>query len=407
MLPADIPLESLHIVLRSWSGRGILTALATLPNAPDVTADWSANDVFRRASRTMLEILCTQPENCPLLTRLPKKSKDWLDVLPAAIHAESWTARAVLPGVSWTQTMTRYGWPPTQFVGKSRKRTHDTRILEPVIWTLSRLVRCAEEARKAFREAQLPCQDVIDSLQGFLDSLGVDTHSWSHSIPDNESLRLMGGEGRPWSDLEAIARRLISLEMDPRACAYELLIPDQELAWRLFHLSSMGLVLLGLQDAGYRVVSQRPIGDWVTAPAYTAAIGETVVEVWFEAGAFWRHKGLSSPYLEATTSMPGRRALGADILLWSNAGKALVIECKYYKVDGQSAARDGYLQAAAYGSEISTVAAGDVIACAVIPASQLSAGAWTTLASGPVGVIPNSEVRALAFDFGQSITALV
>jgi hypothetical protein len=105
--------------------------------------------------------------------------------------------------------------------------------------------------------------------------------------------------------------------------------------------------------------------------------------------------------------MPGRRALGADILLWSNAGKALVIECKYYKVDGQSAARDGYLQAAAYGSEISTVAAGDVIACAVIPASQLSAGAWTTLASGPVGVIPNSEVRALAFDFGQSITALV
>jgi hypothetical protein len=77
----------------------------------------------------------------------------------------------------------------------------------------------------------------------------------------------------------------------------------------------------------------------------------------------------------------------------------LILECKYYKANGEGAARNGYLQATAYAAEVHSRIGNLVTAVAVLPGRQCRGQGWTVLDSGKVGIVGDDSVRALSKAF--------
>lgn len=76
----------------------------------------------------------------------------------------------------------------------------------------------------------------------------------------------------------------------------------------------------------------------------------------------------------------------------------MVIECKY-SWNQDIVARSGYYQAMAYGSEVRSRLADDVISVAVGPESVVSTASFASLNVGRVGTVPPSALASLVHDF--------
>jgi len=395
-------MDGLKLILSSWSGKGLIKAISALPDHISIENSWSERDVIERASRILIEKLASHPPTSPLLTRLPKKLRDWQEAIPAAIHSERWTSDTIRPGVHWPSTVSRFGWPPKSFNGKSRKRILDERIISPAIWTIRAINKAIILSKLELRNPEIYALEQLKALTALLNDDTLEAFLIeSNKNPTREELNALRNEGKPWSDLAAIASELIKIESAPELLAQELLWPDDELAWRLFHLSVMGLALLGVSDAGYSIKSLRPIGDWGTGPAFRAEKEESVLDIWYEAGGLWKHLNVAPPYTEFSTAISSTpRALGADIAIFSPQGKMLLLECKLYKTDKESAARDGYLQAATYSAEAKKICS-TVTSVAVLPSWQVKQPGWTTLPSGKIGLIADIHTREICKDFAD------
>ena len=394
--------DGLRAILSSWSGQGLVKALSELPTNFNLEIAWSEKDVLARASRILLYKLSANPDSSPLLSRLPKTLREWQDATPASIHSERWVSDKIKPGVNWPSTVSRFGWPPKAFSGRSRKRIVDERVISPATWTINALIKHFHLSRldtstdfAAFKQ--------LHALKELLaDESFKEFEVESTLPPSREELNGLQAEGRPWADLASIAQELIRFSRDPASIAQELLWPDNELAWRLFHLSVMGLALLGISDAGYSIKSLRPIGDWGNGPAYRAEKEGVSLDIWYEAGGLWKYLNKKSPYAELCSSFTtSPRPLGADIAIWSSTRHLFLMECKLYKGDKDSAARDGYLQAVTYSAEASRIAS-SVVSVAVLPNWQVKQPGWTQLPSGSVGIISETDTRNIIREFAYS-----
>jgi len=190
---------------------------------------------------------------------------------------------------------------------------------------------------------------------------------------------------------------------------YQVLMPDDEIRWRLFHLATLGVLLTALREAGCQITSLRPLSPKSGGPNYEvlSSRGEPYL-LWFEASGVWSYLGKPSPFIEATSGISrARRSNGADLLLLMPDRRALILECKY-SWNQDVVARAGYYQAVAYGAEIRSRLAEVVVAVAVGPESVVSESSFTNFSIGRVGTVSPSALMSLVDEFlnGQSVSAV-
>lgn len=386
-LDLPIPSEGLGEVLSSWSGRGqVFAALSGVAAESQEQREWSQRDIERRAARVLFGALT------PHLARWPLSPRVWEDALPAETAKRRELAPAITAPVLWRETRRSGLWPPREYVVRPANRVADTLLVTTLRWTLESLLATAEIARRTEASSVLAVGPQLDVARVLLARPPV--NAAEPVPPGHAEIRSLAREGRPWNGVAKVADELRAYFASPLELAYRFLLPDPDLRWRLFHLAIMGVVVHSLRAAGLPVISGRPLSGGSVGPAYrtTTPRGEAV-EVWFEAGAVWRHHGLVAPYVDATLGLPSAiRPLAPDILLLVPGGRAMVLECKYSS-NAETIGHRGYLQAAAYSLELHSTLAREVEAWVVSPSGTLPSRSMAKVETGTIGLLPLDELR--------------
>jgi hypothetical protein len=181
-----------------------------------------------------------------------------------------------------------------------------------------------------------------------------------------------------------VAADLTRAETDLGFLAYELIEPDPNLRWRLFHLSVLGATLIALRANGARIQWSAPLAvSEVKGPQFQATMPDTTKwDVWFEAGGAMSYYSVESPYRGATSSVVGNtQGTGADIMLVRPSERALILECKW-SAHAPYVGRDGFHQAASY---------------ALQARAQLVKSAWSYVI-GPSEVVTETSYSLAAWD---------
>lgn len=383
----EIPRAGLDRVLSGWVGRGSLfEALAVLEREDE--RNWSADDIRLRVNRMLMAHLE------PFLAQLPKRRSEWLDYMPAARTSQRIVGDVPFSGVAWAESRRRYGWPPTSFVGKQASRSADMLSVQVLRWVADQMrVIGMDDLRARSNQVSL----FGEQLTALVSLLEVDPIRGAvGASPSSGEMVALGREGAPWGHVAKIARLLSEANRSSEFLLRQLLVPDDGIRWRLFHLAVLGTLLEDLRDAGCTTVSLRPLSGSSSGPNYriqTPSGG--LFDLWFEASGVWSYLGLPSPFAEATRALRSvSRSNGADILLLSEGREALVLESKYS--DSQEyIAREGYYQAVAYAAEAHSRLAPSVCAAVVGPEDVVTSSSFTSLASGRVGIVPPSALRDL------------
>lgn len=369
-----------------WTGSGQLWQALAACGDQVAERRWDFADVRGRAHR----ILFAQLE--PLLGRWPTDPHHWIEAIPPATTRFRVDAERPLSGTDWRATR-RLGWPPKRFVSRPPRRQEDDLSTRVLIWTLRRLAAVYPDAAPAVsaeeRSVRLRCEVGL-GLLGEPSLAELDAGG-----PGYADLRGVRSMGPPWTYLADVAKRLLALEADLERLAWEVIAPDPELAWRLFHLAVLGEVLHSLRTSGARVVSLGPLGASARGPDFAVVDSEGEGwDLWFEAAGAWRHYGCAEPYREVSRGVEGAgAALGCDIMLVQPDRRALLIECKY-SANGSVVARGGYLQALAYATEANELCPA-VTAAVVGPATVVTEPGWANTLSGLVGMLSPAQVPEL------------
>lgn len=387
-----IPEEGLAEALGTWAGRGYLWDAIGAPGQVRDERQWSQRDLVARAHRVLLQRIAA------LLAAWPSRLGTWIDALPAAKTHTRTVSPAPFSGVSWPETRRRFGWLPTAFVGREAERNADTLLVTTLRWTLEYLVKVRANAVRLFPDVDMEVRDQLDAAAQLLNVEPV--FSAPSVIPGRPEILALRHEGKPWNSVAAVADEFRGIESSILELAWRLIMPDDEIRWRLFHLAILGIILVALRQAGCTVRSHRPLGGISTGPNYTITDSRGMNwDLWFEAAGLWDYEGETSPYAEAAKGVPGSgRALGADVLLVQPGNRALIVECKY-SANADVVARDGYIQATTYATELRSRLVGSVVSLVVGPASVVAAPAFTDVHVGRIGIIPPgclaAEVNAI------------
>ena len=270
---------------------------------------WSARDIQLRAHRVLFERIL------PHLNSWPTRLNVWIDLLPAARTHERVVRDVPFSGVSWAATRARFGWPPKAFVGREAERRADMLLVTTLRWTLDRLLRVRQDAVRAFPGIDTTVLAQLEFASGLLNIDPV--ASAVGSEPRNPELLALRREGAPWGAIATVAEELREVENSVAHLIERLILPDDEIRWRLFHLAVLGRLLVELRSCGCLITSLRPLSAGTGGPAYSIVdqVGRSW-DLWFEASGIWSHRGVTSPYMEATQGCYGAgRALGADLML--------------------------------------------------------------------------------------------
>lgn len=378
-----LPWPGLLSVLSNYSSRGqLFTALGTVPDDDA----WSSSDVRRRARRILLERLI------PTVRALPTSTSAWLDALPAESRRHRATTTVPVGRIDWPRTRLG-GWPPTRFVTSRRSRTPDEVLVTTLAWAGGRVLDVVKDATSLLPGGGDPIAVQLETLRRLLDVRPlVDAEPVAPGRPELAALR---ATGRPWSALASMIDVLRLEDLDLPALARELLVPDDDLRWRLFHLGCLGTVLTALKGRGWTATGLRPLGIG-TGPAYalTDDVGRQW-ELWFEAAGIWSYYKVSSPYAEASAGLAAAaQPLGADIALFRGNEEAVAIECKY-SADPKYIVRNGYLQGMAYLSEIRSRKASTCRAIVVGPEDVVPSTHSTSTIAGELYIAPPSALPQL------------
>lgn len=379
-----IPTEGLHEVLRRWNGRGRLyDALAAVDDGQPW--DWRRQHVERRACRVLFQKLV------PRLEGWPTCIDDWLDALPAQSLRERFVAAAPRRGVSWRESR-RYGWPPRRFVGRTRTRVASQELACALRWTLEELLRIWKLAMKGGTEVDAEVRVQLEVAEAILELPIME--ELDPIAPSVETRQTMRFEGRPWVGVAAVASTLLDLDdqtLDD--LAQQLVEPDPELRWRLFHLAVLGTLLRALVARDAKVTSLRPLADSSTGPAYAVEAFGRTWDLWFEAAGLWKAYGLQSPYQHAMAGLGKTlRSRSPDLALVCRNELALVLECKYSS--NLDYVCQAYEQVTAYANELRTGVVGRVIALTIAPEGVVTKLTSVDTAVGRIGVVGPSELGA-------------
>ena len=381
-----IPRRGIEEVLRSWSGRGQLFEALAACQDPVAARRWDHADIRARAHR----ILFAQLE--PQIARWPLDPRRWIDTIPPAVTRSRVHVDRPLSGTDW-RTTRRLGWPPKQFVGRLPQRQHDDLLVGVLVWTLRQLAVVSSDAAAPVTATECAARDrceVALSLLSESSFAGLEADR-----PGYADLRGVRSLGSPLSELAEVASKLVGLETNLERLAFELIAPDPDLAWRLFHLGVLGEVLHSLRTAGAHVTSLSPLGAAIHGPAFAVVDSEGEEwDLWFEAAGAWSHYGGNEPYKQAAAGVEGAgSALGCDVMLVQPGRRALLIECKYSN-SGSVVARSGYLQALAYATEVSEICAA-VTAVVIGPVGVVGLPGWANTLPGLIGIISPAQLPEL------------
>lgn len=389
-----VPEEGLAAVLSSWTGRGSLYEALSVPADETDPRRWSESDVRTRANRVLFSLLE------PALARWPSRASYWLDLLPATKVRTEEVRTHPFSGVAWAQSRRAYGWPPSAFVGKSSTREVDTLAVQVLRWTIERLQQVWADAVSLAPDLH---SSSADPLAAALQLLAHEPLATVHpAAPARSDLVALKREGAPWGAVAEVAKLLHDAEASSDFLVHQLLMPDDDIRWRLFHLGTFGVLLATLRAEGCQVVSKRPISASSGAPNYVVRTpaGEDY-QLWFEASGVWAELDMVSPFVEATSSVRrATRTNGADILMLSPGRKALVVECKY-SWNADFVARNGYYQAVAYGAEARSRFATEVISAAVGPDGVVNGTSSASLHFGRVVTTSPSGLPAIVRELLQ------
>lgn len=388
---APVPTRGLDYLLSAWSGAGdLVRAISAVKAEASDVADWKESDVQRRLRRIVFE------RAKAAIKMWPHRIADWVGALPTVSTTSRVRAAHPFRGADWVETYIRGGARPRDWFGKSRARADDSILVSSFKWTADRLLSVAAEQETLSRSIVAPVKAQLEAVGQLLSMEPL--ASAVPERPGSVELRAIAREGTPWSAVCAVARELLKMDGHPRELAYELLMPDSDCRWRLFHVGVLGECLLALADLGYALKSVRPIAAGLAGPVFSAALGPHQIDIWFEAGAAWSYQpygNIPEPYKAASVGARGSfQPLGADIMLRAQGGRVLVIECKYG--DAEYVCRNGYLQAVTYAVEALEFG-GEVQAAVLGPEGVVSVGATKTRA-GDLSILPPS---ALGWLMGQ------
>lgn len=392
----DLPRRGLESLLRGWSGDGhLFDALASVRSEDGLEIDWSAADLRRRASRVVLSHVEVD------IMRLPLTARRWRESLPVTTEASRLTSPRFQTPVDWSATARRFGWPPQAYVTNPRNRVQDETAIRALAWTARRiedLVRDVGASAPVLMSSLAPCVDPM------LEVARTDLRDVDLVVPDRLDLRSLAGSGEPWGVLAKVASRLVAARDDLELLAFELLQPDPEFEWRLFHLSVLGEVLRALRKIGARVSWLSPLTDAGTSgPQFRVNVAGHHLDLWFEAAGAPSHYGYVSTYRAATAGVRrGDRAIGADLMLTGPFHGSFLLECKW-SASPTYVGREGYYQAAAYALELWNGRGSRAVSYVVgpeevVPARSAAAQAWGSDASA-VGVCNINHVEQLVSDF--------
>ncbi|MCA1377001.1 MULTISPECIES: hypothetical protein [unclassified Bradyrhizobium] len=283
-------------------------------------------------------------------------------------------------------------------MGKESERNADLMIVTNLRWIVSELIKVRKQATNLFPDVDRNIRPQLDVAERLLNFEAM--ASAASTRPSRHELKAIRREGAPWGAVCEVADELISAETSVDHLAARLLVPDDAIRWRLFHLGVLGVLLASLREHGCILDSLRPLSAGAARPAFRVRdkIGRSW-ELWFEAAGIWSHNGIRAPYTEATEALEGvSRSLGADILLFRKGESALIIECKYSH-SKDMVARNGYYQATTYGAEIRSRLAKNVAAVAVGPDGVVGSARFVQLNFGIVGIAAPAFLNQIVGEF--------
>ena len=123
-------------------------------------------------------------------------------------------------------------------------------------------------------------------------------------------------------------------------------------------------------------MSVAPITASSPGPAYRATLNGQVWDLWTfrSKRRLVRYYGCESPYLLATTALPGtQRPLSPDIMIIRPGQVAVILECKY-SANPSYVGHKGVVQLLAYAAEARTALASAVLSRVIAPVEAFSGG---------------------------------
>jgi hypothetical protein len=387
-----IPESGLEIVLSSWTGRGSLFEALSATKDDIDPRQWSSSDVRNRANRILLARLE------PIISRWPKRTSQWINYLPASKDNSYVVLAAPFGGVNWAETRRRFGWPPRAFQGKLSERSTDLLVLQIFRWCLDRLNSIWISVGQLNPDFNFNSRNQIIAALALLNEKPL--LNAVPSSPTRTDLIALRREGSPWGSVAEVTHQLLDAEKSLQHLAYDLLMPDEDMRWRIFHLAVFGLVLQALKRNHSSVTSIRPLSPKSEGPNYNVKTSNgRILYLWFEASSVWSHFGKKSPFNEATKGMKKiNRSNGADILLLEPERGALIIECKYSS-NREWIARNGYYQALAYAAEVRTLLAPHVMSFVIGPETMIPTVSVTNVIAGTIGTAPPSAINEIVNTF--------
>ena len=340
----QLPRMGLDELMRGWSSDGQLYDALSAVAPLNMDLAWTRQDIERRASRVLLGRIAGEVE------ALPKDPESWQEHLPITTAARRQVSDRPIRPTNWATTARRYGWPPTAYVAHPRSRVQDETALQTLLWTARSLETTLRQVRPI---APALVEQVEGPVLAMLRVVSEDMEDIATNRPDRLDLRALAASGRPWSGLAAVAEAIVLAETDLELLAYELIQPDPDLEWRLFHLSVLGEVLASTRRLGGRVCWRAPLNaSGSSGPQFEIELRNERWDLWFEAAGAAQHYGAVSPYRRATSGVVRNpRSIGADVMLCLPGQRSLTLECKWSPL-GTYVGREGYHQAAAYAVEV-------------------------------------------------------
>lgn len=342
----SIPLEGIENILSGWSGKGSLyEAMAAVSGDDTMERAWTEQDIRSRADRILVEHVRAD------IDKWPRSVDEWLPHLPVTSRAEVLVSSTPRGRVDWRETSRRFGWPARSYVTRRRHREIADVTVTTLAWTVERLEAVVRQARTGRMLPEIePALD--EPLMAAREALSLTQIPETLPRPDRHDLDALLTSGRPWSYVEAVASKIVRSETDLLWFAEQMLSPDPDLRWRLFHLAALGHLLSALRKHQARISWRAPMGAGSSGPHFVARLPDgTNVEVWFETSGANRHYGGATAGLYSKTVTPihgAERGIGADLGVFIPSRKhALLFEVKFSWY-GPYISRNGFHQAAAY-----------------------------------------------------------